>query len=96
MAIFSEVPSFTVGSTMGERISALLFRLSHVTVFGCEHHRDVLPQSFLLTPSKQCFCDWLAIPLGPIEQGDMLLAQKIAFETMETDARTVANSQRAA
>jgi hypothetical protein len=39
---------------------------------------------------------WCFTPVGPIVQGDMLLAQKIALETMETYARTVANSQRAA
>jgi hypothetical protein len=39
---------------------------------------------------------WCFTPVGPIVQGDMLLAQKIALETMETHARTVANSQRAA
>jgi hypothetical protein len=39
---------------------------------------------------------WCFTPVGPIVQGDMLLAQKIALETMETQARTVANSQRAA
>jgi hypothetical protein len=39
---------------------------------------------------------WCFTPVGPIVQADMLLAQKIALETMETNARTVANSQRAA
>jgi hypothetical protein len=39
---------------------------------------------------------WCFTPVGPIVQGDVLLAQKIALETMESHARSVANSQRAA
>jgi hypothetical protein len=39
---------------------------------------------------------WCFTPIGPIVQGDVLLAQKIALETMENYARTVANSQRVA
>jgi hypothetical protein len=38
---------------------------------------------------------WCFAPVGPIVKGDVLLAQKIALETMETRARAVANSQRA-
>jgi hypothetical protein len=38
---------------------------------------------------------WCFTPVGPIVKGDVLLAQKIALETMETRARAVANSQRA-
>jgi hypothetical protein len=39
---------------------------------------------------------WCFTPVGPIVQGDVLLAQKIALETMENYARSLANSQRAA
>ena len=39
---------------------------------------------------------WCFTPVGPIVQGDLLLAQKIALETMENSARSLANSQRAA
>jgi hypothetical protein len=39
---------------------------------------------------------WCFAPVGPIVQGDLLLAQKIALETMENYARSLANSQRAA
>jgi hypothetical protein len=37
---------------------------------------------------------WCFTPKGPIVPGDMLLAQKIALETMEAHALSVANSQR--
>jgi hypothetical protein len=39
---------------------------------------------------------WCFTPVVPIVQGDVLLAQKIALETMENYARSLANSQRAA
>jgi hypothetical protein len=39
---------------------------------------------------------WCFTPVGPMVQGDVLLAQKIALETMENYARSLANSQRAA
>jgi hypothetical protein len=39
---------------------------------------------------------WCFTPVGPIVQGDVLLAQKIALETMENYARSLANSQQAA
>jgi hypothetical protein len=39
---------------------------------------------------------WCFAPEGPVVKGDVLLAQKIALETMETRARAVANSQRGA
>ena len=39
---------------------------------------------------------WCFTPVGQLVQGDMLLAQKIALETMEAHALHVANSQRAA
>jgi hypothetical protein len=39
---------------------------------------------------------WCFTPVGPMVQGDVLLAQKIALETMENYARSLANSQLAA
>jgi hypothetical protein len=39
---------------------------------------------------------WCFTPVGPVVKGDVLLAQKIALETMENRARGVANNQRAA
>jgi hypothetical protein len=39
---------------------------------------------------------WCFTPVGPVVRGDVLLAQKIALETMENRARGVANNQRAA
>jgi hypothetical protein len=39
---------------------------------------------------------WCSTPVGPVVRGDVLLAQKIALETMENRARGVANNQRAA
>jgi hypothetical protein len=39
---------------------------------------------------------WCFTPVGSVVKGDVLLAQKIALETMENYARTVANAQRAA
>jgi hypothetical protein len=36
---------------------------------------------------------WCFAPVGPVVKGDVLLAQKIALETMEARARAVANSQ---
>jgi hypothetical protein len=39
---------------------------------------------------------WCFTPVGPVVKGDVLLAQKIALETMENRARDVANNQRAA
>jgi hypothetical protein len=39
---------------------------------------------------------WCSTPVGPVVRGHVLLAQKIALETMENRARGVANNQRAA
>jgi hypothetical protein len=39
---------------------------------------------------------WCFTPVGSVVKGDVLLAQKIALETMENRARGVANNQRAA
>jgi hypothetical protein len=36
---------------------------------------------------------WCFTPVGPMVQRDVLLAQKIALETMENYARSLANSQ---
>jgi hypothetical protein len=46
-----------------------------------------------LDPAGRTMRRWCFMPFGGLVIGDMLLAQKIALETMEREALTVANSQ---
>jgi hypothetical protein len=47
-----------------------------------------------LTPSGDAVAKWCFAPKGSLAMGDVLLAQKIALETMERQALAVANSYR--
>jgi hypothetical protein len=46
-----------------------------------------------LDPDGHAVKQWCFAPEGRLAVGDVLLAQKIALETMETKALTIANSQ---
>jgi hypothetical protein len=48
-----------------------------------------------LGPSGDAVAKWCFTPKGNLDMGDVLLAQKIALETMERDALAVANRYRA-
>jgi hypothetical protein len=48
-----------------------------------------------LGPSGHTVAKWCFTPRGSLVKGDMLLAQKIALETMEMKALEVANRYRA-
>ena len=48
-----------------------------------------------LGPSGDAVAKWCFTPKGNLVMGDVLLAQKIALETMERDALAVANRYRA-
>jgi hypothetical protein len=46
-----------------------------------------------LDPAGRTVTQWCFAPEGGLASGDIMLAQKIALETMETKALAIANSQ---
>jgi hypothetical protein len=69
-------------------------------VIGCDTgSRYRLTQSAVmnvhqLDESGRCTTRWCFMPKGDLARGDVLLAQKIALETMERKALTVANASQ--
>jgi hypothetical protein len=68
-------------------------------VIGCDTGRRyrityrAVMNVYELGPDGQSVKQWCFVPEGRLAIGDVLLAQKIALETMETKALGVANSQ---
>jgi hypothetical protein len=68
-----------VGCDSGTR-----YRVTHATVMNIHQ----------LNPKGRSVAQWCFAPEGDLVIGDVLLAQKIALETMERKALTVANRNR--
>jgi hypothetical protein len=68
-----------IGSDMGTR-----YRITSRAVMNVHQ----------LDPGGRLVAQWCFAPGGDLSTGDVLLAQKIALETMERQALAIANSQR--
>jgi hypothetical protein len=70
-------------------------------VIGCDSGRryritcGVMMNIHQLDPGGSAVAQWCFAPVGGLALGDVLLAQKIALETMETKALAIANRQAA-